>query len=111
MMELHETRPRLCRNDGLQPTRDVMLSQFDAGITNVQRCVHWLTAQGVAVLSVGMKRGPSLPQVMVASDSYLHQLFGPDCACITQRPDGALTRYTWAATRYGVLIVWEEVCG
>lgn len=102
--------PRLCRDDGQDGARAAMLAEFDGAVDDLKRCVHWLTAQGIAILAIGMRRGPAMPQVTIAASSHLHQLFGADCANIGRRPDGALTCYTWSAVRHGCLIVWEEVC-
>lgn len=106
----HQTAPRLCRDDGQESARATMLAEFDGAVDDVKRCVHWLTAMGVAILSVSMRRGPALPLITVAASPYLEHIFGNDYANIGRKRNGELTVYTWSATRHGCLIVWEEAC-
>lgn len=104
-----QSAPRLCMNDGLAGARADALAEIDNHLDNLRRCIHWLVAEGVAILSVDMRRGHAQPLIKVAPSPFLHQLFKNDCANISRRDVGELTIYEWAAQRHGCSIRWEEV--
>ncbi|HJW23777.1 MAG TPA: hypothetical protein VJ576_02675 [Rhodocyclaceae bacterium] len=105
---LHQSAPRLCHNDGLDSLRAAMLAQFDKHLENLKGCVHWLTAHGVAIIDVDMRRGRAAPEIRVAASPYLYSLFMMDCACFERCPDGHLTREKWKTVRFDTVIWWEE---
>lgn len=111
-MALHQATlnsPRLCKNDGQEADRTDALAEIDAHLDNLKRCIHWLIASGISVISVDMRRGKTFPQVTVAASPWLHILFREDCANIGRRQEGSLTIYPWVAQRHGCAIRWEEV--
>lgn len=109
MHAITETAPRLSNNDGKANQRSTALAEIDGHLDDLRLCIHWLVAQGVAVLSVDMRRGRAQPTIEVAPSPWLHVLFQGDCANIVRRQDGALTVFTWVAIRYGCEIRWNEV--
>lgn len=94
---------------GQQASREAVLAEFDRHLDNLKRCVHWLIAQGVAVIDVDLKRGRARPIVEVAASPYLQTLFKGDCANVGRRQEGVITRYRWQAVRFAIAIVWDEV--
>lgn len=109
MHAITETAPRLSNNDGKANQRAVALAEIDGHLDDLRLCIHWLVAQGVAVLSVDMRRGKALPSIEVAPSPWLQVLFKDDCANVGRRQDGALTVFAWVAKRYGCDIRWHEV--
>ncbi len=80
-------------------------------LTNLLRCVLWLLRNNVRLIGFrGESRlGVDRVVVTVAPSPTLYRLFGEDCAWHSQRYDGAATRYTWFAIRFGIRIEWEDV--
>lgn len=109
MMQSHQTAPRLCKNDGQEHLRAVALAEIDSHLDNLKRCIHWMVASGIVILGVDMRRGRHSPTIEVAPSPWLHILFREDCANVGRRQEGALTIYTWAASRHGCAIRWEEM--
>lgn len=104
-----QTLPRLCKGDGLETARAVALAEIDTHIDNLKRCLHWLIAAGVSVISVDMNRGTDQPLITVSASDSLHQLFGEDCAFGGRRRENSLIVDTWLAQRHGCTIRWQEV--
>lgn len=100
---------RLCKNDGQETARAAALADIDEHLDNLKRCIHWLIACGIAVISVDMRRGKDLPEITVAASPWLHILFRDDCANVGRRQQGSLTIYPWVARRLGCVIRWDEV--
>ncbi|MGB4227742.1 MAG: hypothetical protein WBJ68_14060 [Candidatus Dechloromonas phosphoritropha] len=92
----------------LSATRYAMLAEFDKQAEDIRKCVHWLTAQDVAILAIDLRRNRRQPHIQVAAATLLHRLFGEDCATVERRQDGDSLVYTWAATRFDCAIRWEE---
>lgn len=108
MMNAPQIQPRLCRADGQENTRAAALAEIDSHIANLRACVHWLIAAGVAIVDADLKRGRNKPRITCAASPYLYMLFGDDCANVERKRTGGVEVFTWAATRYGCEIRWEE---
>ncbi len=103
-----QTAPRLCRDDGQQADRAATLAEIDRHLDNLKRCIHWLVAQGIAVVAVDMARARRQPQITVAPSPWLHSVFGNDCATVKRKQEGAYEVFTWQANRHGCVIRWSE---
>lgn len=103
-----QTAPRLCRDDGQQADRAATLTEIDRHLDNLKRCIHWLIAQGIAIVAADLRRGRHQPYLTVAPSPWLHAVFGKDAATVQRRQEGAIEIVTWQANRHGCVIRWQE---
>lgn len=105
----HAIGPRLCRNDGMDGLRAQALAEIDTHLDNLKRCIHWLVAEGVVIISVDMRRGRLKPTIEVAPSPWLHQIFKDVRSHVGAVTEGELTTDHWSAVRHGCSIRWGEV--
>ena len=94
-----------------ESARAAALADIDAHIGNLKACVHWLIANGIAIISADLRRGRFKPRITVVASPYLHILFKDGAAGAGQHWDAYLGRtvYDWVAIRYGCEIRWEDL--
>ena len=94
-----------------EAARSAAIADIDAHIGNLQACVHWLIASGIAIIAADLRRGRFRPRITVAASPYLHVLLKDDASGAGQHWDPLLGRivYDWVAVRYQCEIRWEEL--
>lgn len=102
-------RPGVAIQRTPRPGIEASLEQLDMHLDNLKRCLHWLFAERIAVLSVDMRRERIRPKINVAAHPRLYIACKDDCIDGGQRFDGLFTHRLWTAHRHGCEIWWEEV--
>lgn len=94
-----------------EAARSAALADIDAHIDNLKACVHWLIANGIAIISADLRRGRFKPRITVVASPYLHVLLKDDAASAGQHWDICLGRtvFDWVAIRYWCEIRWQEL--
>lgn len=94
-----------------EAARAAALLDIDAHIGNLQAAVHWLIANGIAIISADLRRGRFKPRITVAASPLLYLLFKDDAASSGQHWDQMAGRivYDWVGVRYGCEIRWEDL--
>ncbi len=93
--------------------RDHAMTTAVTLVTSLLRCVLWLIKHGVFVTGFrGTKSlgGVDRVTVTVAESPYLYELFRSNCFWLKRIQRGNIAVFTWQATRWGIVIEWEQTC-